>query len=109
MSQCPRPVPPVIEPATAAAAIVHAASSPRREYWLGLSTVKILLTNMIGPGILDRYLACNAYEAQATEQQVPSWREDNLDRPIPALHRVLVLSAARRRRLCDRFLVQWCE
>jgi hypothetical protein len=99
----------VIEPATAAAAIVHAASSPRREYWLGLSTVKILLANMIGPGILDRYLACNAYEAQATEQQVPSWREDNLDRPIPALHRVLVLSAARRRRLCDRFLVQWCE
>ena len=88
MPYCPRPVPPVIEPEAAAAAIVHAASLPRREYWLGFTTVKLLLANMLGPGILDRYLARNAYEAQATEQHVPYWREDNLDRPVPALHRV---------------------
>jgi NAD(P)-dependent dehydrogenase (short-subunit alcohol dehydrogenase family) len=88
MSHCPRPVPPVIEPEAAAAAVVHAASWPWREYWLGLTTVKLLLANILGPGILDRYLARNAYDAQATEQHVPRWREDNLDRPVPAVHRV---------------------
>jgi short-subunit dehydrogenase len=88
MTHCPRPVPPVIEPEAAAAAIVQAASGGRREYWLGLSTVKVILANMLGPGILDRYLAENAYQAQATEQRVPSRRRDNLDRPVHGLHRV---------------------
>jgi len=88
MSHCPRPVPPVIEPEAAAAAIVRAASRPWREHWLGLVTVKIIVGNMLGPGILDRYLARNAVEAQATAQHVTPWRKDNLDRPVPALHRV---------------------
>lgn len=87
MSRCPRPVPPVIEPEVAAAAIVQAASRPQREYWLGFATVKAVLANMFAPALLDRYLARYIYQAQTTEQHVPPWREDNLDRPVPTLHR----------------------
>lgn len=88
LSHCPRPVPPVIEPEAAAEAIVRAAYRPARETWLGLATVKLLLAAMLGPGFLDHYLARHAYEAQATAQHVPPWREDNLEHPVPGLHRV---------------------
>lgn len=60
-----RPVAPVYQPEVAARAIVHAAShGRRREYWVGGSTVATLLANAVAPGLLDRYLARNAFEAQ---------------------------------------------
>jgi short-subunit dehydrogenase len=83
----PRPVPPVIEPEVAADAIFKAALKPRREVWLGLSTAKIILANMLLPGFLDHYLARRAYGAQATDRRVPEDRRDNLFSPAPNLHR----------------------
>jgi short-subunit dehydrogenase len=87
MSNEPRPVPPVVQPEVAADAIFKAARRPRREVWLGLSTTKVILANMILPGYLDRYLARQAYGAQATDRRVTKDRRDNLFTPVPNLHR----------------------
>jgi short-subunit dehydrogenase len=60
-----RPVAPVYQPEVAARAIVHAAShGRRREYWVGGSTAATLIANAVAPGVLDRYLARTAFEAQ---------------------------------------------
>lgn len=65
MRRRPRPVPPIYEPEVAADAVVFAADHPRRrEYWVGASTVKTLLAAKFAPGLLDRYLAREGYEAQ---------------------------------------------
>jgi short-subunit dehydrogenase len=87
MRKQPRPVPPVVQPEVAADAIFHAAHSHRREYWLGLSTAEAIIGNMLGPALLDRYLARTAYQGQMTKRQVTSRRRDNLIEPVHDLHR----------------------
>lgn len=65
-----RPVPPVYQPEVAARAIVHAAShGRRREYWVGGPTAATLIANALAPGLLDRYLARNVFDAQQDERQ----------------------------------------
>ncbi|MEU0057129.1 SDR family oxidoreductase [Streptomyces sp. NPDC006334] len=60
-----RPVAPVYQPEVAARAIVHAAGhARRREYWVGGSTAATLVANAVMPGLLDRYLARTAFDAQ---------------------------------------------
>ncbi|MGE0714689.1 MAG: SDR family oxidoreductase [Alphaproteobacteria bacterium] len=83
----PRPVPPVLQPEAAAEAIVKAARRPRRELWVGFSTVKAIIGSAVAPGLLDRYLAWRGYDAQATRRPVPPGRRDNLDAPVRSLHR----------------------
>jgi short-subunit dehydrogenase len=87
MPSQPRPVPPVVQPEVAADAIYRAAYGQRREYWLGLSTLEVILANALGPAFLDRYLARNAYSAQSTGAPVAGWRKDNLETPVHDLHR----------------------
>ncbi len=87
MAREPRPVPPVVEPEAVAEATFRAALSPRREVWIGWSTLKVILGNMILPAFLDRYLARNAYDAQETQVPVASDRRDNLMTPVHELHR----------------------
>lgn len=83
----PRPVPPVLQPETAARAILLASQEARREYWLGLSTVKAILGDMAAPGLLDRYLAWRGYPGQQRPAAVQPDRRDNLYEPVPDLHR----------------------
>ncbi|MFI9387475.1 SDR family oxidoreductase [Kutzneria sp. NPDC052558] len=67
-----RPVPPIYQPELAAEAIVHAATHPRRrEYWVGGSTVATILGEKLSGGLLDRYLARTAYEAQQVDRTPP--------------------------------------
>jgi short-subunit dehydrogenase len=87
MPRQPRPVPPVVQPEAVADIIFRAALDPKREYWLGASTLKAILGNMLLPGLLDRYLAKNAYEAQETGAAVSPARQDNLMSPVGDLHR----------------------
>ena len=87
MSRRPRPVPPVVEPEVIAEATFRAALCPKREYWIGWSTIKVILGNMILPGFLDRYLAKAAYTAQETQVPVSPDRQDNLMSPVHDLHR----------------------
>ncbi|MGK9287022.1 SDR family oxidoreductase [Sinorhizobium meliloti] len=83
----PRPVPPVVQPEAAAAAIFSAAHQRQREVWLGFSTIKVILGNLVVPGYLDRYLARHAYDAQQTSRALQPARRDNLDAPVSELHR----------------------
>src|SRR5437879_10736325 len=62
----PQPVAPIYQPEIAAQAIVRAALHPRRELWVGGSTVATILANRVAPGLLDRYLGRTGYDAQQT-------------------------------------------
>lgn len=87
MPHQPRPVPPVVQPEVIADVIFRAALNPRREVWIGMSTLKAILGNMVLPGFLDRYLARNTYDAQERVAHVSSERRDNLMAPVGDLHR----------------------
>jgi NAD(P)-dependent dehydrogenase (short-subunit alcohol dehydrogenase family) len=50
MPNQPRPVPPVVRPEVAANAIFRATHGSQREYWLGLSTVEVIMGNIFRPG-----------------------------------------------------------
>jgi hypothetical protein len=87
MARRPRPVAPVVQPEVIAQAVFDAVRHPRREYWIGLSTLKVILGNMVLPAFLDRYLAKVAYEGQETGEPVSPDRADNLNAPVHSLHR----------------------
>lgn len=83
MPNGPQPVPPIYEPEVAARSIVWAARHPRREYWVGTSTVGTILANRAIPGLLDLYLARTNYEAQQTNRRLDPGRRGNLWAPVP--------------------------
>ncbi len=87
MPRRPRPVAPVVQPDVIAQAVFEAAHHPRREYWIGLSTLKVILGNMVLPSFLDRYLAKAAFRGQETSEPVSPGRADNLMTPVRNLHR----------------------
>jgi NAD(P)-dependent dehydrogenase (short-subunit alcohol dehydrogenase family) len=87
LAKHPQPVPPIYQPEVIAEAAVRAASHPRREVWIGWSAVKAIVGQRLFPGLLDRYLATHAWEAQETEQ-LPAGHprrhdRDNVDRALP--------------------------
>ena len=71
------PVPPIFQPEAIADAIWRAAHKPRREYWLGFSSFKAIMSEKIAPSIGDRYVAHTAFEGQLTDERLPD-RPDNL-------------------------------
>jgi NAD(P)-dependent dehydrogenase (short-subunit alcohol dehydrogenase family) len=78
----PQPVPPIYQPEVAARAIVHAAQHPRREYWVGGSTVYTILGEKFVSGLMDRYLARTNEQAQQADVRIdPEQRDDNLFAP----------------------------
>jgi NAD(P)-dependent dehydrogenase (short-subunit alcohol dehydrogenase family) len=79
----PQPVPPIYQPEIAADAIIWAAHHDRREVQVGLPTVAAIECNKFWPGVLDRYLARNGYDAQQTDEPAEPGREDNLWQPLP--------------------------
>ena len=80
----PQPVPPIYAPEVGAKVIVHAAvtSSPRREYWVGGSTVKAIIGQKLVPGLLDYYLGKTGYKAQQREELDSPDRPNNVWRPV---------------------------
>jgi NAD(P)-dependent dehydrogenase (short-subunit alcohol dehydrogenase family) len=87
MPRQPRPVAPVVQPEVIADAVYDAVRRPRRELWIGLSTLKVILGNMVLPAWLDHYLAKVAFAGQETRQPVTAERADNLVTPVRSLHR----------------------
>jgi NAD(P)-dependent dehydrogenase (short-subunit alcohol dehydrogenase family) len=79
----PRPVAPVWQPELAADAIAFAAAHPRRELWVGHSTVAAIAGNKLAPRLADRYLARTAVDGQQTPDPIPPDRPDYLDAPLP--------------------------
>jgi hypothetical protein len=82
MPKEPQPVPPIYQPEVAAKAIVWAARNPRRELMVGWPTVKVILGNSVAPGVVDRYLAKNGYDAQQRDEPHDPSRPDNLFEPV---------------------------
>jgi NADP-dependent 3-hydroxy acid dehydrogenase YdfG len=84
----PQPVPPIYQPEVAAQAVVHAAHArrPRREYWVGMSTVKAIVGQKFIPGLLDRYLGKTGYQAQQTDEPDNPDRPNNLREYVPGAH-----------------------
>jgi hypothetical protein len=80
----PQPVPPIYHPAVGAKVVVHAAftTSPRREYWVGGSTVKAIVGQKLFPGLLDLYLGKTGYKAQQREEPDSPDRPDNVWHPV---------------------------
>jgi NAD(P)-dependent dehydrogenase (short-subunit alcohol dehydrogenase family) len=78
----PRPVAPVYQPEVAADGIVHAAEHPRRELWVGASTVAVIVGSQLAPGLADRYLARTNVKGQQTDQPLDPSRPDYLYRPL---------------------------
>lgn len=82
----PKPVPPIFQPEVAARGIVWAAEHPRRQIYVGGSTVLAVWANRFFPRILDRYLARTGYDAQQASWPVEDDRPDNLYEPVPGEH-----------------------
>jgi NAD(P)-dependent dehydrogenase (short-subunit alcohol dehydrogenase family) len=78
----PQPVPPIYQPEVAARAIVWASHHPRREVWVGGTTVGTILANRVAPGLLDRYLGRTGYRSQQADQPADPDRPTNLWRPV---------------------------
>jgi short-subunit dehydrogenase len=87
MPRQPRPVAPIMQPEVVAKAIGRAVRKPAREYWIGWSTAKVVLGNMLLPSFLDRFLARHGITAQEAPNPAASDRQDNLMHPISNLHR----------------------
>jgi NAD(P)-dependent dehydrogenase (short-subunit alcohol dehydrogenase family) len=82
MPRAPQPVPPIFQPELAAEAIFYAAQSRRRELVVGWPTLKAIYGEKLAPGLLDRYLARNGYEAQQTDERLDGERAGNLFEPV---------------------------
>lgn len=77
-----RPVPPTYQPEVIARAVLYAIEHPSRELWIGWPTLEAIIGQRLIPGILDRYLARRAWNAQVTDL-LPPTTKDNLDAPLP--------------------------
>jgi NAD(P)-dependent dehydrogenase (short-subunit alcohol dehydrogenase family) len=82
MPRGPQPVPPIFQPELAAEAIMYAAQNQRRELVVGWPAIKAIYGEKVAPGLLDRYLARNGYDAQQTEERLDAEREGNLFEPV---------------------------
>ncbi|HTP32802.1 MAG TPA: SDR family oxidoreductase [Candidatus Acidoferrales bacterium] len=82
----PQPVPPIYQPEVGAEAILFSVRNHRREIYVGFPTVEAIIGNKVAPGLADRYLAENGYEAQQTAEPVEADRRDNLWTPVTGDH-----------------------
>src|SRR4029450_4120253 len=73
----PQPVPPIFQPEVAAEAILYAATHRRRELVAGWAAVKAIYGEKVVPGLLDRFLGRNGYDAQQTDEPLDEEREGN--------------------------------
>ncbi len=86
----PQPIPPVYQPEVAADAIHWAAHHHRREVTVGTSSLMVIWGNKLFPGMLDLYLATNAYKAQQHDgapdpnQPVNLWEPVDTDKDFGA-------------------------
>lgn len=87
MPRRPKPVGTIYDPEDIGMAIVRAAENPKREYWLGYSTVEAILGTHALPAFADHQVATMAFEGQETDEPEQPGRPDNLFEPVRDLHR----------------------
>lgn len=86
LSRKAQPVPPIYQPEVAAEAIYFAAHNPRREFYVGVPSVKAIVANKMVPGLLDHILAHSGYDSQQYDGSEDPNRPDNLWQPVPGDH-----------------------
>ncbi|MER2267700.1 SDR family oxidoreductase [Methylobacterium oxalidis] len=74
---------PVFDPRLCAEAILYAVEHPRREIWVGRSSLMMAVAQAVAPGFADRK-AADAWESQLEEEPVPD-RAGNLFEPVPGV------------------------
>ncbi|MGN6423570.1 MAG: SDR family oxidoreductase [Asticcacaulis sp.] len=80
----PQPVGKIFQPEVGADAVVHAARYPKREYFVGASTIEAVLGTKVLPGFMDHKMAKMSYEGQyASPAPIPT-RAGNLMTPAAA-------------------------
>jgi hypothetical protein len=72
------PVAPIFQPETVADAVLRAVSETPREYWLGHTTVKAIIAQMLVPSWADRFLAKSGKASETSNQPSDPDRPDNL-------------------------------
>ena len=77
----PQPVPPVYAPEIVADAILHCATHPMRDIYVGGSGRFIGAANMF-PRLADRYMERTMFESQQTDIPITAARADNLFHPV---------------------------
>ena len=74
----PKPMGAISQPEAAAEAVLRAARTGAREYWVGTSTLMTIVGNMIAPEFMDWFLARTAESGQDRRRLVQAERRDNL-------------------------------
>lgn len=77
-----QPVPPIYQPEVIAEAVTYVADHYRRELYIGLSTVIVIIGNKFAAGFGDRYLGKTGYKSQQTGQKANPNRPNNLWAPV---------------------------
>ncbi len=85
MPRHPMPVPPIVQPEVCARAIRFSAEHPRRNMWVGISTVYTVLGNRVAPAFVDWYLGKTGVKSQQTDRDAPRWGS-NVFEPQDAEH-----------------------
>jgi NADP-dependent 3-hydroxy acid dehydrogenase YdfG len=78
----PQPVPPIYQPEVIADAVAWVTDHYRRELFIGFNTAIIIQGNKVLPALGDWYLGKTGYNAQQTDQQVNSKRQNNIWEPV---------------------------
>ncbi len=79
----PQPVPPIYQPEVIARMAVYAAEHPRREIYLGQSSILAIASRKYWAWLSDRLAAKKAYESQMTEEPADPLRSDDVFLPLP--------------------------
>ncbi|MEZ0491286.1 SDR family oxidoreductase [Kineococcus sp. TBRC 1896] len=82
----PQPVAPIYQPEACAAVVGSVVDHPRRNTWVGESTVGTILGNRTIAPLLDRYLARTGVSGQQTGQDASTMVGENLWEPVPGDH-----------------------
>jgi NAD(P)-dependent dehydrogenase (short-subunit alcohol dehydrogenase family) len=82
----PAPPDPLYQPEVAARGIVSAIDNPRRDLYVGSTTVAARYAQRFLPGLTDRYLARTAWEGQFSADADDPGRPSNLWDPLPGDH-----------------------
>jgi short-subunit dehydrogenase len=78
----PRPMGKIYQPEVAAKAIVFAATTNRREIYVGFPTFQAIIGNKIFPWMGDYVLSKKGYKGQQTNQPVDPNRQNNIWEPV---------------------------
>jgi len=77
-----QPVPPIYQPEVIGDAVTWLVDHPRRELFIGLSSVIAIQGNKVAPAFADRYLGRTGYKSQQTGQRANPNNPNNRWEPV---------------------------